>query len=389
MATRYRITARTRDELFSESGGTCAICGQKFESSVLGLSHIIPLSAGGTSDKHNLIVTCPNCNRAFHTAPREIEFTRFLKAVLERHSGISEVKSEVTLGRDERFRADLTAKRRQHGREEFLLIECSTPQALAAAPITTALNRLITYRNLLGHGRMVLAVPATLLAQDIAALTVAGVEIWDLPYLIQAFSRQARDVSPSYFRTLLLTQQTLKFQTSRERQLINDLRTCRAGKEDWRLYQSIVGEILEYLLTPALDKPICELSDMPRANRRDFILPNYAKEGFWASMRDMYKADYVVIDAKNSGKRLRKSDVLQVAHYLKPRGVGLFGIIICRHGADEAGCRLSLREEWQEHEKLILILNDDDIEAMLVARFEGREPEDLIKLKIQQFRLSI
>jgi hypothetical protein len=29
------------------------------------------------------------------------------------------------------------------------------------------------------------------------------------------------------------------------------------------------------------------------------------------------------------------------------------------------------------------------VEAMLLARFEGREPEDLIKLKIQQFRLSM
>jgi hypothetical protein len=64
-------------------------------------------------------------------------------------------------------------------------------------------------------------------------------------------------------------------------------------------------------------------------------------------------------------------------------------MIVCRHGAGETGCQHTIREEWQQHRKLILILNDDDVEAMLLARFEGREPEDLIKLKIQQFRLSM
>ena len=105
--------------------------------------------------------------------------------------------------------------------------------------------------------------------------------------------------------------------------------------------------------------------------------------------RPMYKADYVVIDAKNSAKMLKKADVLQMANYLKPHGAGLFGMVICRRGANEVGCQHTVREEWQEHRKLILILNDDDVEAMLVAKSEGRAPEDLVSQKIQQFRLSM
>jgi len=174
MAKIPKITAKTREELFSESDGTCAICGQGFESSVLELSHILPLAAEGTSDKDGLMLLCPNCHRGLHRVPREIEFIRFLREVMEGHPGISEVKSEVILGRDARLRADLTAKRRQHGHEELLLIECKTPQALASVPITTTLDQLITYRNLLGHGRMILAVPATLPVQDTTALTSAG-----------------------------------------------------------------------------------------------------------------------------------------------------------------------------------------------------------------------
>ena len=86
---------------------------------------------------------------------------------------------------------------------------------------------------------------------------------------------------------------------------------------------------------------------------------------------------------------LKKADVLQMANYLKPHGAGLFGMVICRRGANEVGCQHTVREEWQEHRKLILILNDDDVEAMLVAKSEGRAPEDLVSQKIQQFRLSM
>jgi hypothetical protein len=269
------------------------------------------------------------------------------------------------------------------------LIECKTSQALSSTSIVTVLAQLDTYHGILGRGQMVLAVPGTVPARDMAVLTGGGVEVWDLPYLLENFSRQAKDAPIGYYRALLLAQRTLRSRVTRERQLIDDMRACRAGREDWRLYQSIVGEILECLFTPALNKPIFELSDMAQANRRDFILPNYADTGFWAFMRDMYKADYVVIDAKNSAKTLRKTDVLQVANYLKPHGAGLFGMIICRRGANEVGCQHTVRDEWQQHRKLILILNDDDVETMLSAKSEGRAPEDLISLRVQQFRLSM
>lgn len=40
-------------------------------------------------------------------------------------------------------------------------------------------------------------------------------------------------------------------------------------------------------------------------------------------------------------------------------------------------------------EKLIVILTDDDIEQMLLTKSRGGNPEDIIKQKIEDFRLSI
>lgn len=106
-------------------------------------------------------------------------------------------------------------------------------------------------------------------------------------------------------------------------------------------------------------------------------------------MRERYSADYIVVDAKNYSKKVGKKDVLQVANYLKEFGAGLFGIIITRHGGDMAGCESTLREQWVLNRKLILVLNDEDLIAMLRAKADNLEPETVLIQRIEQFRLSM
>ncbi|MGI6269323.1 MAG: hypothetical protein ACOYKJ_02110 [Candidatus Howiella sp.] len=52
-------------------------------------------------------------------------------------------------------------------------------------------------------------------------------------------------------------------------------------------------------------------------------------------------ADFIVIDAKNSAKAISKTDVLQIANYLKKHGTGLFGIIIARKGTNASSDEIS------------------------------------------------
>ncbi|WP_368205202.1 hypothetical protein [Aeromonas sp. s5] len=103
-------------------------------------------------------------------------------------------------------------------------------------------------------------------------------------------------------------------------------------------------------------------------------------------MRKKYSADYVVVDAKNYSRKVKKSDILQIANYLKPHGAGLFGIIFSRNGGDSAGCLHTIREQWMVHQKLILVLDDTDVENMLLS---SGGAADLIGAKIEEFRLSM
>lgn len=123
-------------------------------------------------------------------------------------------------------------------------------------------------------------------------------------------------------------------------------------------------------------------------NRRDFIFPNYCDKGFWAYLRSKYLADYIVIDAKNYRQKISKKEVLQISNYLKEHRTGLFVMIITRNGVSESAI-YTLREVWVVDKKMIIILQDNDIEQMLLEKISNREPENIIRQKIEDFRLSI
>jgi hypothetical protein len=95
-----------------------------------------------------------------------------------------------------------------------------------------------------------------------------------------------------------------------------------------------------------------------------------------------------VVDAKNGKGPITKTHVLQISNYLKIHGVGLFGIILCRDGMN-SGARVTLREQWLLHNKLVLVLNDRDLENMLLAKAAGGDPATVLRDRIQEFRLSI
>ena len=385
---KFRAATSIRQKLLEKYDHACASCGVKNDDILLETCHIIPISLGGETVEENLTLLCPNCNRSFDRQPREFEFVSFLAKLLESHPDYIDVKREALLGYKTRYRADIIVQRIGKDYTERLLIECKT-----YFPLTSRLQNIIAqlekYRSVYGDCRMVLAVPATLRECDLLALNEAKIEVWDLHYIAQTFTEQIQQAQPGYYKALFLAKIVRPGKTSREKELIAALTACNPGKADWNIYQSLVGDILELLFTPPLGKPISELTDKAKANRRDFIMSNYTDAGFWAFMREKYEADYVIIDAKNYTRKVKKEEILQIANYLKPHGAGLFGLIISRVGGDAAGCEHTLREQWLVQRKLILVLDDDDVKEMLLAKSDGRAPEETLGQKIERFRLSM
>jgi hypothetical protein len=319
---------------------------------------------------------------------REKEFVELLAQLLSNNPDYSDVDQEVTIGSERRYRADLLVSRESNGGHERLLVECKS-SPVAFQNVKDVIAQLKKYRAAYGECQLVFAIPATLDQEAVTSLKDEGIELWDLDFLAAAFSPQLEAAGPGYFRDLLLFRTTRSDLKTEEQKLLDKLKTCRPGRQDWSIYQSLVGDILELLFCPALQRPRTEHFDGTLTNRRDFIFPNYAESGFCAFVRNRYLADYIVVDAKNYSSEISKEEVLQVANYLKPYGTGLFGMILTRYGPGADGCMHTLREQWSQHQKMILVLDDKDVEAMLVAKEEGRSPEEIVGKKLEQFRLSM
>ncbi|PXY02568.1 hypothetical protein DF185_00295 [Marinifilum breve] len=175
-----------------------------------------------------------------------------------------------------------------------------------------------------------------------------------------------------------------KNEIPKENLYLSQLSNIIPGKTEWSKYQKFISDTFEFMFCPTLETPRYEHPDREQDNRRDMIFENSATEGFWKTIKDTYEGHYVVVDAKNYSNELSKKPIIEVAHYLKPYGCGMFAIITSRKGMSKAA-RNAVREQWIGNNKMIIVLDDNDIIEML----QIKSPEELLRKKIADFRMEL
>ncbi len=336
----------------------------------------------------NLVLLCPNCHLGFDQwGIREVDFIESLAALLEHDDEFRAVKTGTLLGPDNEYRADITCERRVGNGWANVVIECRSQTTFSADQLQHLAQEFYYTAEYSRNGMLVLAAPAVIPADAQSVLQGNGIEVWDLPFIATRFSAAIGAVDNPLFQALLRFAR-IGSAATREDDLIARLKGCPKGKKGWVTYQKLMRDVMEVLFCPPLSLPIWELSDEAGINRRDIILPNYAEEGFWAFIRARYAADYVVVDAKNHTEEIGKDPVLAIAHYLKEAGAGMFGIIVSREGSDKSG-KATVKDFWISSRKLVVILDDSHIIQMLTNKKAGLPPEDVIRQRIEEFRLSL
>jgi len=384
MKIRTPISKNIKERLIEATGGKCSVCGA--ESVPIEIAHIIPIARGGTSTPDNLTVLCANCHRSMDRGGfSEIEFNHYLYQLLQTNPIFTDIFIETAVSVEPCLRADITATSAQN--KKSILVECKNAAFLTGKRLMLAIAQIHRYRQKSKFDTYVLAFPGRISEKGQKLVREAGIEVWDADYIANTFRKEIEESTHPYFRNLFLSLTPIE-SLPIEHQLLEKLKSCQPGKRYWSDYQKLVGHILEHLFCPPLQSPISESADQFSINRRDWIFPNYSDTGFWHFLRQTYKADYIVVDAKNYKNPISKNQVLQIANYLKPHGAGLFAIIAARCGANK-GAELTIRERWMVHNKMILVINDADLEAMLLSSSSGGEPYKVLGQVIENFRLSI
>lgn len=255
-------------------------------------------------------------------------------------------------------------------------------------------DKLIQYRQATsdlfrrGDVSITLAIPGLLTPEKLDALQLDGINVWDKNWILRAGASVGLTSEVHDFFDGVESPEPTPPRRSQAEQLRHRLQELTPGRKDWSAYQKLCREIFEYLFCPELSSPIEENATESGINRRDFIMPNYSSSGFWQFLRSHYQADYLVADAKNLQGLVSKSNVLQVCNYLKRHGTGLFGIVITRKGADRAA-EFTRREQWILHNKMLIVLNDEDVTQMLQNKESGDDPSVVIRQRIEDFRLAL
>lgn len=258
---------------------------------------------------------------------------------------------------------------------------------VVSADIVARLARLseMLRRSIQGPSRTVLVVSGSLTrsAQELAPNV--GIEVWDSLKLSQIVSDS---LLKEYFGDGAMRPSVNLSELAKSESLAARVQETPAGSASASQYQRLVADVLEYLFCPPLEAPRFELSDADARNRRDMIFENACPAGFWAHMRSLYSAHYVVVDAKNHEEQIDKRSVLDIAHYLKYYGCGLFGILVSRQGAS-AACLHAIREQWIGAQKMIVVIQDQQLLEMLRIKNEAGAPEEIIRESIAAFRMSL
>ncbi len=372
-----RDRSRVFKELWEKSDGRCMRCGKQLEESDAVIDHIFPRRYGGSDRVENLRLLCHKCNCILANRPflNESEVQQYLQQFLSHDSRFGNVRTDVRVEAPDgqKIAFDIMFSRISDGQEQLYIVEVKSMSATTEQKIESAIQQLEYYRSIYPDAQFILAIPASLAEEYRQRVRAAGFILWDSETLRLGVPDIALPVCSA---------------SDQYDVLIDRLKRCKPGRTEWQIYQKLVGEILTVLFCPPLDPVSEQNADGDYANRRDFILPNYSAEGYWPYLRGRYQAEFIVVDAKNSASAIEKDDILQVAHYLKENGTGLFGIIFSRCGIKESA-ETHLRDIWEHERKIIIVLNDNDVEQMLLNKQKGLDPCEILKEKIQEFRLKI
>lgn len=161
------------------------------------------------------------------------------------------------------------------------------------------------------------------------------------------------------------------------------------GREHASEYQRTVLEILNYLFNPDLIDGAPEVRTIDGTERRDIIFTNDSDESFWEFVRNEHSGILVMFEAKNT-ENLEMANINQTATYLGDR-IGRLGVIVTRKGPSEAVKR-KLFLVWNDSgpdRKVILVLADEDLRAMLDLRCRNGSPTKWMQRHYRLFRESV
>lgn len=157
--------------------------------------------------------------------------------------------------------------------------------------------------------------------------------------------------------------------------LIKKLKNCPKGKDGWKQYEDIGGEIFCFLFADSFRNYTYEFQSTTADGifRRDMVVNNTFKDSpsFWQLVKNDYKSNLIIIDFKNYQDPLNQDEFFNPSKYMTKLS-GNFAIIFSRCGLDESAKKFQIK--LLEENKLLLCLSDANLIDLITQKTNGQNP---------------
>ncbi len=177
-------------------------------------------------------------------------------------------------------------------------------------------------------------------------------------------------------------------------ELSERLHNLPVGRAFAKEFENLVRDILVYVFAEKIAFETEQVRDLDGLKIRDLVFRITDPYHTWDWIRrEVAKSSLFVVEAKNEQRPPGAKHIRQVADYLKPNGIGLFGVLVSR----AAPSRQVMRDVVQRRaggdgiSKTILVLDQSDLLDLLLSRMGRRYQacDDYVRRRIVQILVTV
>lgn len=171
-------------------------------------------------------------------------------------------------------------------------------------------------------------------------------------------------------------------------ELIRKLNELEPGRENFKEYENLCGEIITYLFKSEIIQGEKQKNTDDNLYRYDLVARINPTTEFWKFIINEIQSRYIIFEFKNYSKKINQGQILTTEKYLFNQALRKVAIIFSRKGGNESADKF-IRGALRESGKVILVLSDNDVKKMIRAKEKGDSPELLLFEKIDDLFMKL
>lgn len=158
---------------------------------------------------------------------------------------------------------------------------------------------------------------------------------------------------------------------------------CIAGRSDASKYEKLCCDLLKVAFSDDLALWSAQQNSNNDLYRFDLLcrIKDNNEKTFWSILERYFNSKYVIFEFKNYSAPITQKEIYTTEKYLYKRALRSVALIIARNGFDN-NAQWAAKGCLRENGKLIILLNNDDLRKMVIAKTTQDDPTDYLLEKL-------